>query len=68
MRSVGGGRDATCSGESASAVWSLVTVCSSYIYIYACIHTKRPRKKVHGEYQDTAKPYGAMGNICTCSM
>jgi hypothetical protein len=30
MRSVGGGSAATCSGESASAVWSFVTVCSSY--------------------------------------
>ena len=29
MRRVGGGNAATCSGESASAVWSLVTVCSS---------------------------------------
>ena len=30
MRSVGGGSAATCSGESASAVCSFVTVCSSY--------------------------------------
>ena len=30
MRRVGGGSAATCSGERARAVWSLVTVCSSY--------------------------------------
>ena len=43
MRSVGGGSAATCSGESASAVWSFVTVCSSYTIRWDGISTNECR-------------------------